>query len=559
MAVGGGAAYWFTRDVGPADQALVVESTEPSVGLAPSGAAELERAVIDAPDAPRPEAGPAISTVLYPLVVELELLEADRLSLDGDGPAIGSGANARFSGRIVSSSGHGVRATVEFVAGPNQGRVLHCDATGAFGATNLQPGLDVVEVRGPGILGSRREVRLRRRQEQLLNIGYGRPAVVYGTVTDSDGEPLEGARVSVDGQRSHTDSTGQFYVAAVASGKVLLEIEHGGYTSLRQDLNVAIGRVYRPEDLRFQLAEPASLEIVIPEAVGGPGPAQVYLLPSNTKVQRTFPWYTVSPVIMAPGSVHRVDGLPATVVEVRVFHEGALASPKTKSVHLRAGENQRVEVHLKQAPLLTGSVLQDGEPASGVPVRLEAPDRMGATLAFFRETQWFLESEILPPIPPAVQEVRTDSQGRFVMTAWSDLAPTRFLQAEGLEGETWAGRMVGPDDEDVVLVLEERPQGEGSVVLHIPKRHQGLPVEVKVQGAPRDPMILPDHESLVIEGLEEGTWLLRAEWYSLPLIDDAVISVRDEYSMRLELPREAIVGHDEEAWRRAGREYPGER
>ena len=176
----------------------------------------------------RPE-GPARSTVLWPLRVELECVSRSSLPELGDGQRVGAGATARLAGRIVDSRGRGVEATVSFVAGQNLGRVLHCDSEGRLGASDLYAGLDVVEVAGPGIIGSRRELRLRRGSESLLNIGYGRPATVYGTVLgpaeNASAAPVVGARVRVDGQQAWTDERGQFYVPAAASGKVLLEIE----------------------------------------------------------------------------------------------------------------------------------------------------------------------------------------------------------------------------------------------------------------------------------------------------------------------------------------------
>src|SRR5688572_27348730 len=110
----------------------------------------------------RTSSGPVRTTVLWPVKVELELLEARFLPKEEGVPPIGSGAAARLSGRIADTRDQGVAAEVHFLAGANAGRVLRADPDGRFGAVDLYPGLSVVEVRGPGTLGSRREVRLRR-------------------------------------------------------------------------------------------------------------------------------------------------------------------------------------------------------------------------------------------------------------------------------------------------------------------------------------------------------------------------------------------------------------
>ena len=528
----------------------------PAGPVAPDPGERLSTGPAEPEPTPEPAGPPAYSTVLWPLEVELELLRSELLPEIEGGDPIGSGATARLAGRIVDHRGEGVLASVAFAAGPNQGRVLHCDSGGRFGASDLLPGLDVVTVQGPGILGSRREVRLRGGTEALLNIGYGRPATVYGTVLDPEGEPVQGARVSVDGQPAVTDFEGQFYIQAVASGKGLLEIESPEFTTLRSEINVTAGTTYMPGRLEFRLQRPAQIQLSLPDSVGGPGPAQVFVLPSNTDVQRNFPWYRLNPLEVMPGSTLLIEGLPARMVHLRVFREGAVASPRTRAVNLRAGVTHPVEIRLEPADKLIGTVVRNGSPVAGASVRLEAPNRVDATLAFYRKPRYFLETEVMPPIPPAVQEVSTDRLGRFALTAWSDVSPTRYLEARGPEGKTWAARLVGPEDVELVLELQELPSADAELLFHIPRRHQGLPVEVTVKGSPREPFTLPSHESLRVGGLEPGTWRIQAEWYVDPVLLPVVIDVRGTTEMGLELPQEAIDGQDRDRWRRAGREYP---
>src|SRR5262245_33276878 len=123
------------------------------------------------PPVVRTPSGPVATTVLWPAKVELELLEARFLPKEDGIPPVGSGAGARLSGRVSGIDDNGVPAEIHFIGGSNAGRVLHADPDGRFGATDLYPGLSVVEVRGAGTLGSRRELRLRRGQETLLNVG----------------------------------------------------------------------------------------------------------------------------------------------------------------------------------------------------------------------------------------------------------------------------------------------------------------------------------------------------------------------------------------------------
>ena len=91
--------------------------------------------------------------------------------------------------------------------------------------------------------------------------------------------------------------------------------------------------------------------------------------------------------------------------------------------------------------------------------------------------------------------------------------------------------------------------------LVFPGRVQGLPVELVIEGSPGDPWVLPPDEDLRIARLVAGEWTLRVSWHGEEIFSGA-IEVRDETERELPLPPGCIEGQDEEAWRRAGREYP---
>src|SRR5262245_16494256 len=81
----------------------------------------------------------ATTTVLWPVRLDLELLEPRFLPKQEGVPPIGSGATARISGRLTGFDDNGVQAEVRFVAGANAGRVLRADPEGRFGAVDLYP------------------------------------------------------------------------------------------------------------------------------------------------------------------------------------------------------------------------------------------------------------------------------------------------------------------------------------------------------------------------------------------------------------------------------------
>jgi len=508
----------------------------------------------------------ARTTVLWPLRVELDLLQASYLpSADGGSP-IGSGASAKLLGRIMGNndadSGAGARARIEFVAGPNAGRVLHTDVTGSFGATDLYPGLSVVEVRGDGILGSRREVRLRQERETLLNIGYGRPGSVEGRVQDRDGKGLEGARVTVDGTRVVTGPDGIFFLGAVAGGQVLLEVELDGYAAYQELAWVAAGKPNTADRLTFTLHPEATLKVSINGNVGGPGPVQLILLPGQESQRlrqasahrnMRYPFHRLNPIEVWPGSPKTITGLPAEVVKVFAFRPGAEGTQQV--VNLRTGRPHELTVRLKPAPKITGIVTFDGQPVPDATVRLEATNRVRAALSYFRQGSHYLESAVMPPLPPAVQEVRTNASGRFTLTAWADQSATRYLEARGSDGRTWAGRLVRKGDEVVNLVLEEVDLGDSELLIEFPGRYQGLPLEVLIEGTPHDPWILPPQDDLVIGDLLGGRWHLKLTWHGAPIFEET-LEIEPRTRREVGLPEECVEGQGAEAWSRAGREYP---
>jgi hypothetical protein len=504
------------------------------------------------------------TTVLWPLRIELDLLQADYLPTEPGVSAVGTGATATLVGRITGVDDRGARAEIRFTAGANAGRTLRTDATGRFGATDLYPGISVAEIRGAGLLGSRREVRLRQRRQTQLNIGFGRPGTISGRVQNSTGEGIEGAQVFVDGTRVVTGVDGGFFLVSVAAGRVLVEVEAPGYTATKEVVGITGGKILTEKQATFTLKESASLVIAVPNNVGGPGPVQVVILPQLTQKRSSvgdvarnagFPWHRINPIEVWPGRPVTVEGLPDKVVDLHAFRQGASAPQKV--VSLRGGETQTVEIVLKPAPKITGRITREGAPVAGATVRLEAPNRVRATLAYFRKQSFFLESAVIPDLPVAVQEVETDERGRYVLTAWSSMMKVRYLEAIGPRGG-WAGQLVHEGEEVIDLALKEVELATAALELDFPDRWQGLPLEILVDGAPFDPLVLPAGEQQSITDLRAGRWRLTVTWHGDPVHREEELEIDAHTARTIVLPLGAIDGQDEEQWRRAGRVHPGE-
>lgn len=544
---------------GKTPRGSVPAAEERAVALAPEPeAAPVE--LVPPPSIRRPT-GEARSTVLWPVKVELELLEARFLPKQEGVPAVGSGATARISGMITGLDDQGLACELHFVAGANSGRVLRTDAVGRLGANDLYPGLSIVEVRGAGSLGARREVRLRRNQETTFNLGFGRPGLVIGKVQDPAGNGLAQAAVVIDGTRVLTDDQGGFYLSQVAAGPVLCEVEKEGFAFYQEQVWVAGGQTNTDERMTFTLKPAAELRIAVQGNAGGPGPVEVYLFSDRSEYTSSsayrnaaYPWHRINPVLVWPGQPVTVSNLPPEVVKVHAFRPGARAT--FKPINLAASPRD-VVLNLEPAPTLRGKVLADGEPVHGARVRLEAPDRVRATLDYFSAPSYFLETAVIPSLPPGVQETTSGPDGTFLFSAWSDASPVRYLEARGHAGQGFAGRFVQPGEQEVVLELDQVDLGDSAFVLDFPGRFQGLPVETWINGVPSPVQMLAPEDALEVEDLVAGRWKLTVSWHAQPLLPASELRIEDVATQSVTLPPECIEGQNEEQWKRAGRDFPG--
>ncbi|MBK7875530.1 MAG: carboxypeptidase regulatory-like domain-containing protein [Planctomycetes bacterium] len=498
----------------------------------------------------------ASTTVVYPLRVELELVRAtSELQAEG-APRRGSSATARIKGSIMDSNGQPVRGQVEVRAGPNAGRVFYCDGKGQFGANDLYPGRVLLDVTGPGILGSLREVVLRQERETLLHIGYGRPASVIGEVYDAEGNLLEGAKVTLDGLVAQTDEQGTFSFPYVAAGETTLFVEKEGFASTFQVVPVPAGGAIEKGRLKFRLQRGARLVISLNDRVNSGVPAQVFVLPSSLSAQRSYPWFKLNPVQIYPGGTVTVDDLPPQRVTLRLYHAGAIAKPAQREVTLDPGAPQTVELAMEPAPVVVGIVKLGDRPAANAEVSLEVPDRVAATLTGLGESNFLLlESEVLPDSPLAVQRVTTNASGEFQLSANESVSKVRYLVARSADGKAQGGVVLRGGEEKVEIVMQPISASDGAAefVLQTSPRFQGLPVEVTVDGTPRDRVVLPPERDLHVEGLVAGEWRVRVTWQGGNVMEPQLVDLRAEVTLSVKLPEGAVIGQDDETRRRAGK------
>ena len=88
--------------------------------------------------------------------------------------------------------------------------------------------------------------------------------------------------------------------------------------------------------------------------------------------------------------------------------------------------------------------------------------------------------------------------------------------------------------------------------------YQAAKLEILVDGAPFDPLVLPAGEQQSITDLRAGRWRLTVTWHGDPVHREEELEIDAHTARTIVLPLGAIDGQDEEQWRRAGRVHPGE-
>jgi len=334
------------------------------------------------------------------------------------GPSVPrEGRTASVSGTLRRVDRPGERFTLSFDAGPNKGLEIGCGEDGSFVATDLYPGFAMVTAWGSDGSRCTRELLLRHRKVVDLSVDLGGFGLVTGAVRSDRHAPIAGAVVSLDGHETITDAEGGYRIARRASGNALLIVSAPGFTSYSERLPLpASGDTLALVVLR----DACAMEITVPPIAGARGDAMVYVFP--TGAQRlsgrmpapAYPWHRLNPLQVPPGTTVLLDDLPATRVDVYVFHPQARSRPTFAWTIL--GDVVQVPIEMEALPTLTGQVLLDGEPVAGAPVSLAFANGMAASQAALGPAaSSFYKSQPVEFPPQIVQRAVTDVDGCFVL------------------------------------------------------------------------------------------------------------------------------------------------
>jgi len=490
-------------------------------------------------------AAPQGATLLpHPLLVELTQLIDGSLPLDESLPTPRSGARSRFSGQLQDAGGRPTVGKISFQHGTNKGREIDTDASGRFGASDLWPGLAVVHVSTIGGLVAEREVILRNLAEAKLSISWGGTAVVNGRVTDLFGEGISAAEVSVDGNRCISDVDGRFMLPRVAPGKRILALARAPGRATHREI-LAIGRrsVVDEERLIFRLKQGATLDVMIAESLGAQEPVQVHLFPAGGVAgsQRQFPWEEYSPVSVLPGGRVRIENLPPDTITLVPFHSGAVAVPSQVNIKLVHKRLNAITLHMRPGPVIRGKVMLDGQPVPGALVTLDAPDPSVATTKALGRSPTYHQQAIFSHVHAGHQEVRSNSRGQFVLSVYPRISERWYLRGESYDGSLVAQKIVQGGAEDIVLELSKPNLKPGRLALDLPPHLRSFEMDVQVQGAPRDRIVVRPGDEHSIEGLPSGLWAMNVRYRGERLMQGSQIQIKADEAAQISLPLPAIA------------------
>ena len=528
-------------------------SGEPNVGEA-TGLVEIGRSGIDG-GAQSGSDAPGSTTVVWPLEVELTQVLQGAIDGPDDLPPIRGGANAAILGSVLGVGGRPLPSTITFTHGLNRGRTLQTDSRGRFGASDLQPGLSVVLVKTQNGDSAEREVRLQGLAKSEFNLSFAYPSTISGTVKDERGAPVGGAEVQMDGRLQYTNDEGVFTFSSVAAGKVLMVIEKEGFALAKRVFSLGMRSNIKPEDLPIVLTKGASLQISVQQS-GGAAEPSLAVITSTGSGGHNFPWFRVSPQEIPAGGSVTVTGLPPESVNIRVFHRGAVPKPSSQNVSLQASRPNAVTIALAAAPSVQGLVMDDGEPVGRAIVTIEAADRTTATSKAIglRNPRKLLDA-VVPVLPAAFDQTVTDGKGRFTFTTYPELLTTYYVTARSADGKRSGVNFVRSEDTKVVVELDPVEDALGAIELDLPGRFQALPIELKVDGAPRDLTFLRPGVALNVPDLPHGTWRVMARWRGQNVVMRKLVEVGDSPGkVTGTLPKGAIEGQTADVRARAQRE-----
>ncbi|MFT7661978.1 MAG: hypothetical protein ACI87A_000186 [Planctomycetota bacterium] len=475
---------------------------------------------------------------LLPMRIRLELERAAHLDRVSHDPPLGSGRDARMSGQLSGSRGGPLVGDIHVIAGPNRGRMTSTEAAGRFEFVGLYPGLALVELRRSGETIARRQINLHGGLKAHLHVAFGHYADVAGRVVDTNGEPIEGAEIRVDGRLTRSNANGRFVVADVAGGRVPIEAQAIGFARDRRLVNVRAGSSTPPDELEVRLEPEVRLQLTTSGA-NGSAPTKVWVLPGGKAEAREKLWPHFEAFEIS-GQLLEVRGLPAGPIIVHADRVGARLYGGVRRVPRIRGMDRAVDLPFVPAAPLKGTVMDSGVAVNGAIVELFAADPLLATKAYLGLEERLEQFEFLPLLSPMAARTTSDASGDFALnvprlfSTWQRLVVTEPSTGRIIE------RAIKPDEERVLVDFNQPVGDRVSMEIAPSTRTAPLPYELFVHGKLRQSGTLEPGENLKVDSLVAGEWQVRITQGLREIVPARTIRLDGETRVDVELIRTPV-------------------
>jgi hypothetical protein len=191
--------------------------------------------------------------------------------------------------------------------------------------------------------------------------------------------------------------------------------------------------------------------------------------------------------------------------------------------------------------VIRGKVMLDGQPVPGARVTLDAPDPSVATTKALGRSPTYHQQAIFSHVHAGHQEVRSNSRGQFVLSVYPRISERWYLRGESYDGSLVAQKIVKGGAEDIVLELSKPNLEPGSLALDLPPHLRSFEMDVQVQGAPRDRIVVRPGDEHSIEGLPSGLWAMNVRYRGERLMQGSQIQIKADEAAQISLPLPAIA------------------
>jgi protocatechuate 3,4-dioxygenase beta subunit len=326
---------------------------------------------------------------------------------------------AAISGLVLDESGDPV-PSCEVVAWPSAGSGASgdtaSDGRGRFRIEGLAEDVYVVQATAPGFAPARvSDVRTAVGAEVdlgVMRLSAGARAV--GTISDSRGDPVAGAVVTIDGPgddsafavgealRASSDGEGRYEIRGLPSGLAVARARHPGYAEAVVS-GIELDAARGPAEVDFVLTEGGRIEGQVRRRdwTSVPGAyVQMALEGADPYTQGT----TLHP---GPDGFFTAEHVtPGRVLLTLMLRSGGgSTSAQSRQLEVREGETSEAEFVIQDI-LVAGRVTRSGSPVAGFDVGLFPAGRMIARMVSSRP-------DLVPPAGPPRFVAVTGVDGRY--------------------------------------------------------------------------------------------------------------------------------------------------